>query len=159
MESQLEIKQEIIADSHEFNDDEEILKTNIKEERNKSPEHYVQVHDIKQEKIDEISVHESFEESSNFAEDPLTVIKFAKKNHMTTVHEGKKYECDFCGKSFKTEIKMKKHVKKIHEGNTSSYNCDFCFENFKTNIQKISKERNDICTECIFRKQFSWIPL
>ena len=137
MESQLEIKQEIIADSHEFNDDEEILETNIKEERNKSPENYIQDHDIKQEKNYEISVHESSFENFD-SEDPL-ISKSTLKENMTIVQEetfiSHSYECDFCGKSLKTETKMKKHVKKFHEefheGGKKSFQCDLCFADFK----------------------------
>ena len=30
------------------------------------------------------------------------------------------HECDFCGKSFKSDLNLKRHVKKVHEKNSES---------------------------------------
>ena len=47
--------------------------------------------------------------------------KFGKKsylkNHIATVHEGKKkFKCEICGTKFKTYHGMKGHIATIHEG-------------------------------------------
>ena len=49
-----------------------------------------------------------------------------------TVHEGVMYECEIpgCGKQMNRKYNINKHMKKAH----SAYSCDFCSKTFKTNM-------------------------
>ena len=36
--------------------------------------------------------------------------------HIQSVHEKIKHQCEICGKLFSLKAELKKHVKKVHEG-------------------------------------------
>ena len=37
------------------------------------------------------------------------------KNHVRTIHEGIRYQCDYCEKSFTQQNNLKLHIKNTHE--------------------------------------------
>ena len=63
--------------------------------------------------------------------------KFANKgylkNHVASVHEGKKtFKCEFCNHTFSQKINLKSHVASIHEGK-KPFKCEFCNYTCSTN--------------------------
>ena len=52
------------------------------------------------------------------------------KNHVKTVHEGRKdYKCSQCDKFFSQQGNLKAHIKTIHEG-VKDFRCDICGDAF-----------------------------
>ena len=58
-----------------------------------------------------------------------------KKKHVLVVHEGiRKYECDNCGKKFSTSNNLKQHQSSVHEGKQLyNYPCTYCDKSFNRN--------------------------
>ena len=53
----------------------------------------------------------------------------SRQIHIETVHEGKrKFICKYCGKKFVQREGMSCHIKTIHEG--IRYQCDLCEKSF-----------------------------
>ena len=49
-------------------------------------------------------------------------------NHISTIHEGKRYNCDMCDKEYMEKSSLLDHISSIHEGNKSVCNmCDKAF--------------------------------
>ncbi|CAH8821692.1 unnamed protein product [Trichobilharzia szidati] len=46
------------------------------------------------------------------------------KTHMESVHGGKRYQCDVCGKDSTTAGSLKTHMESVHGG--KRYQCDVC---------------------------------
>merc|ERR1711974_76813 len=88
--------------------------------------------------------------------DHIQTIQHKKRNHIHTIHEGRKeHKCESCGKSFSDASNLKKHIHTIHEGH-KNYKCESCGKSFsqasilKNHIQSIQhKKRNpNWCKYC-----------
>ena len=53
------------------------------------------------------------------------------KRHSETVHEGSKFDCNLCDKSFSRKNRLKHHIKNVHE-EKKLLNCNFCDSQFET---------------------------
>ena len=84
------------------------------------------------------------------------------KNHIESIHEGKKpYMCDLCGSSFAKTIQLKGHMQSVHEGtkpsenNSTSHQCHLCNVSYSYKYQltnhmsTIHEEKNPFsCNLC-----------
>ena len=68
------------------------------------------------------------------------------KRHKQTVHEGVRFQCTLCEKSFSQPNNLKLHIKKTHDEG-QRLPCDFCEKTFalpnylKFHLEKIHPEK------------------
>ena len=53
------------------------------------------------------------------------------KSHISAVHEGKQYRCNFCGDCFTEKEGLEGHETSVHGGKKLSYNCTICNARFR----------------------------
>ena len=51
------------------------------------------------------------------------------KEHVLTIHEGKKKPCSICNREFSTSKSLKWHILSVHEGKTGPHTCSICGKN------------------------------
>ena len=55
---------------------------------------------------------------------------------MQAIHEGKKFKCDYCAKTFTFERALRRHVKGFHQG--ISFACEICgYKTIRKDVLKI----------------------
>ena len=54
------------------------------------------------------------------------------KNHIESVHDGKTWDCEVCGKSYKAKSALLSHEKKVHQSKKTYFQCDICRRKFQT---------------------------
>ena len=77
------------------------------------------------------------------------------KKHLWATCNDKKYYCDQCEKSFKSNVALRSHKEIIHEGKTDNYSCDQCGKTFSrpttltAHIQQVHENiKNFKCEQC-----------
>ena len=76
------------------------------------------------------------------------------KQHKNSFHEGRRYDCNLCNKSFIAKISLKNHISKIHNGESpKQIGCDQCTKVFVTTtglrIHKMSHQGiRESCSFC-----------
>ena len=53
------------------------------------------------------------------------------KKHVSTKHDGRRYDCGSCESQFMSKPALKSHRLRVHEGHR--YQCSLCKENFSSN--------------------------
>ena len=53
------------------------------------------------------------------------------KIHISSVHEGKRYTCNFCEKTYQTEAVLNTHIETLHI-KSQEFKCDICDGSFST---------------------------
>ena len=76
---------------------------------------YIQTFFEKQKKIPEIN----FAKLIRFTFVPGNLVR-----HYESIHEGKRYHCEHCGKNFTQQSQLKSHKESAHQG--IRYHCNFC---------------------------------
>ena len=61
----------------------------------------------------------------------LAAVADALSRHISSVHEGIKYDCEVCQKRYTSKNNLKYHMEVAHE-NADLYKCEFCEKNFIT---------------------------
>ena len=51
------------------------------------------------------------------------------KEHVLTIHEGKKKPCSICNREFSTSKSLKWHILSVHEGKAGPHSCSICGKN------------------------------
>ena len=69
----------------------------------------------------------------------------ARVDHMNSVHLGKKYDCDICGKTYTNKYTLTSHKKTEHSDTVSFWKCDFdnCGKQFKSR-QIMKQHQRDV---------------
>ena len=84
-------------------------------------------------------------------EDPLRLVDDLKE-HIKSVHENVRYNCDKCGKSYSQKGTLTKHIQSVHEH--IRYKCDKCDKTFslktvlKAHIQSVHDNFRYKCEKC-----------
>ena len=58
-------------------------------------------------------------------ENHLIMLMYVLRGHIKTIHKGKKFKCNSCGKSFTQAGNLRVHIKTVHECH-SDFECDSC---------------------------------
>ena len=82
-------------------------------------------------------VHESTNDKNEFkcqfCDKPPYAEKKHLEKHMDIVHEGIRYNCDFCGMKYTEKIVLKRHIKSKHSTEEEKrVQCDECYKNTQT---------------------------
>ena len=84
-------------------------------------------------------------------EDPLRLVDDLKE-HIKSVHENVRYNCDKCGKSFSQKGTLNSHIQGVHEN--IRYNCEKCDKSFSQkgtltkHIQSVHEHIRYKCDKC-----------
>mgnify|MGYP001299730306 CR=1 FL=1 len=84
-------------------------------------------------------------------EDPLRLVDDLKE-HIKSVHENVRYNCDKCGKSFSQKGTLNSHIQGVHEN--IRYNCEKCDKSYSwkkylyTHIKRTHGNVRHTCDKC-----------
>ena len=63
--------------------------------------------------------------------DYISTQKWCLDSHIESVHEGKVYQCSYCGEVFKTNERLEGHIALTHD-RTKLFTCSICSSGFRS---------------------------